>query len=60
MNTTPFDSILSRRGMMGNVFSGLAGLGLTSLMQRDLLAASDWKPGLGATHFKRKPLSNGV
>ena len=54
MNTTPFDSILSRRGMMGNVFSGLAGLGLTSLMQRDLLAASDWKPGLGATHFKPK------
>src|SRR3569623_1864772 len=50
----PFDPILSRRGMLGNVFSGLAGIGLASLLDRDLQAASDWKPGRGATHFEPK------
>ena len=55
MNTHPFESILSRRGMMGNVFSGLAGIGLTSLMQRELGAApAGWQPGHGSTHFKPK------
>ncbi len=56
MNHTPaFDSILSRRGFINNVFSGLAGIGLTSLMNRDLRGADAlWRPGQGVSHFPAK------
>ena len=56
MNHTPaFDSILSRRGFINNVFSGLAGIGLTSLMNRDLRGADElWQPGQGISHFPSK------
>jgi len=51
----PLDPVLSRRGFISNSFSGLAGIGLASLMSRDLRAAtSPWRPEAGLTHFKPK------
>ncbi len=51
----PLDSILSRRGFIANSFRGLAGVGLTSLMARDLEAsAAKWQAGSGLTHFPPK------
>jgi hypothetical protein len=52
---TPFDPLFSRRGFIGNVFSGLAGIGLASLLQRDLLGApQSWQPECGQTHLRPK------
>ena len=51
----PLDAILSRRGFLANSFRGLAGIGLTSLMARELgAAAPQWQPGSGLTHFLPK------
>ena len=52
--------MLSRRGFLGNVYTGLAGIGLLHLLGGELLAgdrASDpgpsaaWEPGRGRAHF---------
>jgi Protein of unknown function (DUF1501) len=40
---------LTRRQFLGNVFTGLAGIGLADLLAQDLLAA-DWQPSRGQTH----------
>ena len=55
------DPILSRRGMLANSFSALAGIGLFDLLKRDGLAAdpnstgaSAWRPERGETHFPAK------
>lgn len=53
------EQILSRRGFLSNSFSGLAGVGLASLMGGDLLSAgataetsaAAWKPGVGLAQF---------
>lgn len=42
--------MLTRRDIFGNVFTGLAGIGLASLLSRDT-PADDWQPGRGSTHF---------
>lgn len=56
--------LFSRRGFLGDVYSGLAGIGLTSLLARELsaferrgsvdTAAADWKSGQGESHFPAK------
>lgn len=57
--------VLSRRGFLGNAFSGLAGIGLAGLLAEDLSARSlprsndadestRWIPGQGMTHFPAK------
>lgn len=54
---SPFDTLLSRRGFMGNVATGLAGVSLASLLSRDLRAddpAAAWQAGRGLTHFPAK------
>ncbi len=51
----PCDAIFSRRGFLGSVFTGMAGVGLTSLLQRELDGTVPaWLPGHGATHFPPK------
>lgn len=55
--SSPFASILSRRGLLGDSFGALAGIGLTSLLGRDLRGAptaNPWQPGSGTTHFPAK------
>ncbi|QDV53362.1 DUF1501 domain-containing protein [Gimesia fumaroli] len=53
----------SRRSFFSNVYTGMAGLGLTNLLLNDLSAASksssskqnkDWQPGVNETHFPAK------
>ena len=57
--------VLSRRGFLGNFFSGLAGISLAGLLADDLASSpqnrsndkndlSSWVPGLGTTHFPPK------
>ncbi|MHA3772166.1 DUF1501 domain-containing protein [Verrucomicrobiota bacterium sgz303538] len=50
--------LLSRRGFLGSVYSGLAGIGLASLLGRDGIAWGSempvWEPGVGRTHFAPK------
>ena len=51
----PLGAILSRRGFLADSFRGLAGVGLTSLLARELRAAApQWEPGSGLTHFPPK------
>jgi len=50
------DHVLSRRGFLADAFTGLAGIGLASLLSDDLFAAADtppatWKPGLDVAQF---------
>src|SRR5436853_6447669 len=40
---------MNRRGFLGNVFTALAGIGLS-----DLIVRADWQPGQGRTHFPAK------
>ena len=48
-------SELNRRGLFHSVFTGLAGIGLGSLLQNDSLAKdTSWEPGRGITHFPPK------
>ena len=48
-------SILSRRGFLGGSFTGLAGIGLLDLLQRDSAGEQPtWQPGAGQTHFPAK------
>ncbi len=48
-------SQLTRRTFLGNVVSGLAGVGLMQLLSEDSLArASTWQPGVGQTHHLAK------
>ena len=58
MPTHPFQHILGRRGFLGNVFSGLAGVGIASLLGREARGApgekSGWRPEAGITHFPPK------
>ncbi len=51
-----YESLLSdRRGLLGNVTTALAGIGLGHLAGRDLQAAdSSWQPGRGLTHHTPK------
>ncbi len=56
--------VLSRRGFLGHVFTGLGGIGLAHLLAGDLAAglpreggadgATAWGPGRGLTHFPAK------
>jgi len=56
--------LLSRRGFLGDVYTGLAGIGLTHLLAAELRGdgpAADstsgqpaWQPGLGLTHLPAK------
>jgi hypothetical protein len=52
------DALLSgRRGFLGHVATGLAGVSLASLLGRDLCAddaPAVWQPGRGQTHFPAK------
>ncbi|MCU0876011.1 MAG: DUF1501 domain-containing protein [Pirellulaceae bacterium] len=61
--TALVDRVLSRRGFLNDVYTGLAGIGLAHLLGGELSAAdttpgSDssvaWQPGLGRTHFSAK------
>src|SRR5689334_16354393 len=51
------ERVLSRRGFLGDVSTGLAGIGLASLLGEDLRAddvspgTAPWQPGQGRTHF---------
>lgn len=52
---------ISRRGLLNNAFTALAGIGLMDLLPRHSVAASVspisnsvWQPGLGQTHFPAK------
>jgi len=56
--TTP---LLSRRQLLGSTLTGMAGLGLCSLLGRDAFAAetseaaiAPWHPGMNQTHFPAK------
>lgn len=43
---------LCRRGFLGNIYTALAGIGLTHLLGHDLPATEQaWQPGGGITHF---------
>jgi hypothetical protein len=53
----------SRRSFFSSVYTGMAGMGLTSLLLDDLSAATkksrsknakDWQPGVNETHFPAK------
>jgi hypothetical protein len=48
------DNVLSRRGFLSDAFSGLAGIGLTSLLHRDASAGTAWQPGRGVSQFPAK------
>src|SRR5262245_4023332 len=54
------EHVLSRRGFLSNAFSGLAGIGLASLLGEELIASTagidiiGWKPGRGETQFAPK------
>lgn len=55
------DRVLSRRGFLSDAYTGLAGIGLTSLLADRLLAddanlpaESAWQPARGQTHFAGK------
>jgi hypothetical protein len=60
MRPNPLDPLgraLSRRGFLGDVATGLAGVGLAHLLAGDLPAAdaaAGWQPGRGRTHFPAK------
>src|SRR5580658_2488575 len=55
MHAYPFRHILGRRRFLGNEFSGLAGVGLASLLGRDANGAvPGWRPEAGITHFPPK------
>jgi hypothetical protein len=49
------ERVLSRRGMLNDMFTGLAGIGLASLLGDESRAegqgSAPWQPGLGQTHF---------
>jgi hypothetical protein len=46
---------ITRRRFLGNVYTGLAGVGLVDLLARDLGAAeAPWQPGRNETHFPAK------
>ncbi|MCU0958994.1 MAG: DUF1501 domain-containing protein [Pirellulaceae bacterium] len=50
------ERVLSRRGWLADAYTGLLGLGLASLVGRELAAgdadtAGHWQPGRGQTHF---------
>jgi hypothetical protein len=56
------DHVLSRRGFLSDAFSGLAGIGLASLLRSELLAGDKmnaantaaWQPGRGMSQFPAK------
>src|SRR3954468_9584902 len=48
----PYLSLLGRRGFLSQALSGLTGVGLATLLHRDLRA--DWQPGSSTTHFAPK------
>jgi hypothetical protein len=51
-----YQRAISRRAFLGDVTSGLAGVGLAQLLASDARAddKSGWMPGLGRTHFAPK------
>jgi hypothetical protein len=52
------ERVLSRRGILQDMFMSLAGIGLAGLLGDDLRAEGEdptpWQPGLGQTHFPAK------
>ncbi len=54
------EQLLSRRGFLNDVYTGLAGIGLAHLIGQDFVAsaadetATAWRPGRGQTHFPPK------
>lgn len=56
MSKTALDlSLLSRRNFLGNMYTGLAGVGLMHLLHNRAQAdQSDWQPGRGMSHFPPK------
>ncbi|WP_145366095.1 DUF1501 domain-containing protein [Stratiformator vulcanicus] len=64
LDNVPLDNVLSRRGLLGNAFTGLAGIGLAHLLagdthgsdntSREPVGIENWQPGKGMTHFPAK------
>lgn len=56
MDSSMDHSFFSRRGFLGGAFTGLAGIGLLDLLQRDARGEAEtaWLPGRGETHFPAK------
>ncbi len=52
----PWETVISRRGLISQPFTALAGIGLWDLLHRDSSAtdSSPWLPGRGVTHFPAK------
>ena len=55
-NQPAWDALKHRRGFLHDVYRGLMGIGLTSLMRQEGWSASEasWQPGLGKTHHTPK------
>jgi Protein of unknown function (DUF1501) len=57
LSTAVVERVLSRRGLLSEVFTGLAGIGLVHLLADGLAASpggktvAGWQPGRGRTHF---------
>ena len=55
INSQMLQEIVSRRGFLGNVTTGLAGIRLAQLISNELFADQpDWRAGRGMTHFEPK------
>ena len=44
----------TRRDFLGDVYTAMAGIGLSALLAREGLAATTWEPGRGLTHHAAK------
>ncbi len=55
-NQPAWDALKHRRGFLHDVYRGLMGVGLTSLMRQEGWTASEapWQPGVGRTHHTPK------
>jgi hypothetical protein len=53
MNANPLEQTLSRRGFLGEMTTGLAGVGLAMMISREL-AAQEWQPGRGVPQYPAK------
>ncbi len=48
------DPSTTRRDFLGDVYTAMAGLGLSALLAREGLAVTGWEPGRGQTHHAAK------
>ncbi len=48
------DPSTTRRDFLGDVYTAMAGLGLSALLTREGLAVTGWEPGRGLTHHAAK------